>query len=121
MSCFLCMSPDDRREFERLRSNVESFLRSGIDQLPAPRSNRDYRAFTVYPAEPGPLVVCVAHFASQRYNIDLLRDDLTVDDAAIVLHRFGIKDVVAGIDDDEDSRIIHAVAGCLQQLPQFVS
>jgi hypothetical protein len=82
----------------------------------APVAGVSYAAFAVHPSQPGNLLgLAVAHHAGGKFVVDLVRADISVADAAVVLKRYGISQVSGAAGDAADA-LVHAVAGVIFEL-----
>jgi hypothetical protein len=61
------------------------------------------------------LALAVAHRGGEKFIVDVVKDDISIVDAAAVLERYGISRVTAGVGDESDA-LAHAVAGAIHLL-----
>ena len=80
-----------------------------------PQPGQHYRAFVVHSSKPGPQTLAIGHREGEEYLVDLLRDGLTIAQAAELMKAYGIKQVT-GATNDEDDKMLHAVAGVVRLL-----
>jgi hypothetical protein len=97
---------------------IEACVDHGVTERP-PMPGQRYAGFAVHPRKPVPVVLAIAHQDGERFVIDLLRDGLTIEQAANLLKAYGIY-TVTGADDEGDSRTshAHAVAGVIGVLQE---
>jgi hypothetical protein len=80
-----------------------------------PQPGRRYRAFVVHPSKPGPQILAIGHCEGEKIVVDLLRDGLTIAQAAELVKAYGIERVTGAENDDDDS-MLHAIAGVVSLL-----
>jgi hypothetical protein len=80
-----------------------------------PQPGQRYRAFVVHPSKPGPQTLAIGHREGEKRVVDLLRDGLTIAQAAELVKAYGIMQVT-GAADDEDDKALHAIAGVVSLL-----
>lgn len=100
------------------RQAVEDCIDQDVNERP-PQSGQHYKAFAVYPRKPGPTTLAIGHREGEMRVVDLLRDGLTVAQAAELTKAYGIN-TITGAENDEDDTALHAIAGLinlLQELP----
>jgi hypothetical protein len=94
---------------------VEASVDRGVKERP-PVAGILYAAFAVHPPEPGNLLaLAVAHCGDDKYIVDVIKDDISVVDAAAVLHSYGVTQVTGDVGDEADA-LAHAVAGVVNLL-----
>jgi hypothetical protein len=102
-------------DHQRWRDAVERCVDKGVTERP-PIAGVSYAAFAVHPAESGNLLaLAVAHRGGDKFIVDVVKDDISVAEAADVLHRYGITRVSGGVGDEADA-LAHAVAGVVNLL-----
>jgi hypothetical protein len=106
---------DDMLERQRFADMLERCTDKGVKERP-PVAGVTYAAFAVHPPYPGNLLgVAIAHRAGDKFVVDLVRGDISVDDACAVLKRYGIAEVIGAVG-EEDCALAHAVCGVLSEL-----
>jgi hypothetical protein len=94
---------------------VEACTSKGVTERP-PVAGVRYEAFTVYPPNPGKLyALTIAHRDGEMLVQDLIREDISVEDATDVLRRYGITKITGAVGDKEDA-LMHALAGVVDIL-----
>ena len=94
---------------------IEACTDKGVKERP-PIAGVAYAAFAIHPVEPGNLLaLAVAHRGGDKFIVDVVKDDISVRDAAAVLHRYGISRVTGDVGDESDA-LAHAVAGVIHLL-----
>jgi hypothetical protein len=102
-------------DHQRWRDAVEACVDKGVTERP-PVVGVSYAAFAVHPPEPGNLLaLAVAHRGGHKYIVDVVKDDISVVDAAAVLKRYGVSRVTGDVGDESDA-LAHAVAGVIHLL-----
>jgi hypothetical protein len=87
-----------------------------MERLPV--AGISYAAFSVHPLRPGNLLaLAVAHRDDRKYEyiIDVVREDISIADAAAVLGRYGISQLVGDVGGEHEA-VGHAVAGVIKLL-----
>jgi hypothetical protein len=80
-----------------------------------PQPGLHYKAFVVHPSKPGPQTLVIGHCEDDKVVIDLMRDGLTIAQAAELVKIYDINTVTGGVNDDDDT-MLHAVAGVVDEL-----
>ena len=94
---------------------VEACTRKGVGELP-PVAGVRYEAFAVHPLHPGNLyAMTIAHREGEMFIQDLIREDISIEDAADVLRRYGITKITGAVGDKDDA-LVHALAGVVDIL-----
>jgi hypothetical protein len=76
---------------------------------------RRYKAFVVHPRKPGPQTLAIGHREGDKVVVDLLRDGLTIAQAAELMKIYNINTVTGPVDDD-GLPMLHAVTGVVDEL-----
>jgi hypothetical protein len=99
-----------------LREAIEACVNPGVTERP-PVPGQSYAAFVVHPRAPGPTTLAIAHREGDKFVVDLVRDGLTIQQAADLVKAYGISQVT-GADDEGDSSVslAHAVCGVISLL-----
>jgi hypothetical protein len=97
-----------------LREAIEACVEPGVTERP-PVSGQFYAAFVVHPRAPGPTTLAIAHCEGDKYVVDLVRDGLTIQQAADLVKAYGIGEVT-GADDDGVGSLGQAVCGVISLL-----
>jgi hypothetical protein len=82
-----------------------------------PKPEQRYRAFVVHPSKPGPQTLAIGHREGEKVVVDLLRDGLTITQAAELVKGYGIERVT-GAANDEDDKALHAIVGVVSLLQE---
>jgi hypothetical protein len=102
-------------DHQRWIDAIEACTDKGVTERP-PIAGVSYAAFAVHPAEPGNLLaLAVAHRGGDKFIVDVVKDDISIVDAADVLRRYGISRVTGDVGDERDA-LAHAVAGVIHLL-----
>jgi hypothetical protein len=99
------------------REQIEACVTRGVTERP-PVPGQSYTDFVVHPRKPGPPALAIGHRHGERF-FDLVRDGLTVQQAADLLKAYRI-DTVTGADDESDDSVsaAHAVCGVVSVLKE---
>jgi hypothetical protein len=81
----------------------------------APQPGQRYQAFVVHPSKPGPQTLAIGHREGEKFIVDLLRDGLTIAQAAELVKAYGLEQVTGAANDDDD-KALHAIAGVIRLL-----
>lgn len=109
------MSIDALLDRMRWIDAVESCVDKGVTERP-PVEGVSYAAFAVRPRNPGNLLaLAIGHRDGEMYILDVVKDDISIDDAATVLKRYGITKLT-GAEGDEADALAHAAAGVFSEL-----
>jgi hypothetical protein len=109
------MDVDHFMDRQRWIDAVERSVDKGVTERP-PVAGVSYAAFAVHPPEPGNLLaLAIAHRGGEKYIVDVVKDDISVVDAAAVLHSYGVTQVTGDVGDEADA-LAHAVAGVVNLL-----
>jgi hypothetical protein len=93
---------------------IEACVDPGVTERP-PVPGKHYVAFVVHPRQPGPVTLVVAHREDEQLVLDLVRDGLTIQQAADLMQAYGI-DHVTGAEDDDGDNLAHAALGAISLL-----
>jgi hypothetical protein len=89
----------------------------GVTERP-PVVGMSYAAFEVHAARQGNLLgMAIAHRDGDRFVVDVVRQNISIADAAAVLKRYGIAEVTGAVGSKDDA-LAHAVAGAINLLQQ---
>jgi hypothetical protein len=69
----------------------------------------------VHPSRPGPQTLVIGHCEDDKVVIDLMRDGLTIAQAAELVEIYNINTVTGAVNDDDDA-MLHAVFGVVNEL-----
>jgi hypothetical protein len=109
------MDVDRFLDRQRWIDAIERCTDKGVTERP-PVAGVSYAAFAVHPPEPGNLLaLAIAHRGGDKYIVDVVKDDISVVDAAAVLGRYGVTQVTGDIGEEADA-LAHAVAGVVNLL-----
>lgn len=67
------------------------------------------------PTRFSPVALAIAHYDGNYYIVDLVRESISVKDAASILKRYNI-DEVNGVFDDDDTALASAVCAAISKL-----
>jgi hypothetical protein len=94
---------------------IEACVDKGVTERP-PIAGLSYVAFAVYPPKPGNLLaLAIAHRAGDQFVVDVVKDDIGIADASVVLKRYHISQVT-GAEGDASDALAYAVAGAINLL-----
>ena len=94
---------------------VDSCVDKDVTERP-PKEGVAYAAFAVHtPLQRNLLGLAVAHCDGDLFVVDVIREDISIADAAALLKRYGVSKVT-GQDGDESDALAHAVAGVVSVL-----
>jgi hypothetical protein len=95
--------------------NLDACVDEGVTERP-PVESLPHVAFVVHPSQSGNLLaMAITHYADDKFILDLIREDISIADAAGVLKRYGISRVT-GAESDGDLDLAHAVSGVFSVL-----
>ena len=94
---------------------IEACVDKGVSERP-PVEGVKYVAFTVHPPLPGNLhALAIAHRDGEKLVQDVIREDISVPDAAALVKSYGITKVTGTVGDVEGA-LAHATMGALSEL-----
>jgi hypothetical protein len=82
----------------------------GVSERP-PKPGVTYYAFSVSPPTPGPVVLAIAHCERDLVVQDVLREEITIEDAVRLMKRYGISYVTGAQSDGDGLDVAHATMG----------
>ena len=78
---------------------IDACVDPGVTDRPPVPGHR-YLAFAVHPHQPGPITLAIGHSEGEVRILDLIRDGLTVQQAADLMHAYGIDQVTGAANDN---------------------
>ena len=100
------------RDFKSAWTN---YVDENVTERP-PKLGQHYKAFVVHPRKPGPQTLAIGHREDEQYVVDLLRDGLTIAQAAELVKAYGINKVTGDESDGDNTTMLQAVAGLVNIL-----
>lgn len=91
---------------------IEACTTKGVTERP-PVPGQSYVAFAVHPSQPGLVVLAIAHREGTQRVVDVIRERITITDAAALLRRYGVAGVTGAESEGDGDDILHAVAGAI--------
>ena len=101
----------------KFSDSIDACIDKGVTERP-PIEGMSYKAFAVHPHHPGNLLgLAIAHCKGDKFVVDVVREDISVANAAAVMKRYGISEVT-GAEGDKADALAHAVAGVINILQE---
>jgi hypothetical protein len=100
-----------QREAEQV-SAIDACVTPGVMERP-PVPGVSYVAFSVHPPRPGPVVLPIAHCEGEQIVLDLIRDGLTIADAANLTKAYGVAEVESALSEGDGLDLAHAGVGAI--------
>lgn len=106
---------DDMLDHQSWGDAIEACTDKGVTERP-PVAGVRYEAFEVHPPQPGNLyALAIAHRDGEMLVQDVIREDISIPDAAVLLKRYGITKITGTVGDEADA-LAHATLGVLNKL-----
>jgi hypothetical protein len=94
--------------------NIDHLIDRGVTER-RPLTGVRYVGFVVHPNKPGPVVLAIAHCEGGTIVQDMIRDGLTIADAANLLKAYGILDVEGAVSEGDGLDLAHATLGAINR------
>jgi len=108
-------SLDDFLDRQRFADAIERCVDKGVTERP-PVEGIAYAGFVVHPPHPGNLrSLAIAHRGGDKLILDVIRENISVADASVVLKRYRISKVT-GSEGEEADALAHATCGAFSLL-----
>jgi hypothetical protein len=96
------------------KAAIERCVDKGVTERP-PIEGVTYVAFVVHPPNPANLLALAIAHRADKFILDVIRDDISVADASVVMKRYGISEVT-GAEGDKSDALAHATLGAFSLL-----
>lgn len=96
-------------------SVLDQCIDKGVTERP-PVAGKSYVAFAVHPPRPGPVALAIAHCESDTLVVDVVREAISIADAAALMQRYGIAAVTGAESEGDGFDLAHATLGALNVL-----